>query len=143
MRKTFLILVMVATATLVQAQENASPALLKETSHDFGKIPQGKPVYYTFEWVNKGDKPLRIENVSATCGCTTPEWSREPLAAGGAAPIRVGYNAATEGAFEKQITVSFEGGDVKQLVIKGMVWKAPADSAPANASIQYLKKQMQ
>lgn len=144
MRVTLLaILIFVFAATASAQQQQLTGPMLKETTHDFGSIPQGKPVYYSFAWVNKGDKPLKIENVAASCGCTTPEWDKEPVPAGEVSLIRVGYNAATDGHFEKNITVVFEGGDTKQLVIKGMVWKAPGNSAPANLSIQYLKQQMQ
>ena len=114
---------------------------LKQLEHDFNKIPQGKPVYYTFEIVNTGKTPLKLDNVAATCGCTTPEWSRDPIAAGATAQIKVGYNAAAEGYFEKFITITYNTNQTKQLKIKGTVWKAPAGSAPANASVELLKKQ--
>ncbi|MFI5154603.1 MAG: DUF1573 domain-containing protein, partial [Chitinophagales bacterium] len=53
---------------------------LKETGHNFGKIPQGRPATYIFEIMNNGQEPLRLDNVQASCGCTTPEWSKEPIA---------------------------------------------------------------
>jgi hypothetical protein len=114
---------------------------LKETEHDFGKIPQGKPVYYTFAIVNTGTQPLKLDDVHASCGCTTPEWSREPIAPGSVANIKVGYNAAAENYFEKSITITYNSNQSKQLKIKGTVWKAPEGAAPANASVQFLKKQ--
>ena len=114
---------------------------LKETAHDFGKIAQGKPVYYEFEIVNNSNEPLKLDNVSATCGCTTPEWSRDAIAAGATSKIKVGYNAAAEGPFEKFITITYGGTNVKQLKINGHVWRAPEGAAPVNASIQFLKKQ--
>ncbi|HEY6505973.1 MAG TPA: DUF1573 domain-containing protein [Chitinophagaceae bacterium] len=115
---------------------------LKETEHDFGKIPQGKPVYYIFHVVNTGTTELKLDNVQASCGCTTPEWSREPIAAGATAEIKVGYNAAAEGAFDKVITITYNGNQSKILRIKGSVWKAPEGAAPSNASVQFLKKQI-
>ena len=113
---------------------------LKETEFDFGKIPQNKPVYHTFEFVNTGSKELKIENVQTSCGCTTPEWSREPVAPGAKGTVKVGYNAAAEGAFDKFITIIYNNQS-KQVRIKGTVWKAPEGSAPGNASINLLKKQ--
>ena len=115
--------------------------LIKNTVHDFGKIPQGKPVYYTFEIVNNGKTDLILDNVQAACGCTTPEWSKEPIAPGATAKIKVGYNAAAENYFEKPITITYNGTQSKQLIVKGTVWKAPEGSAPTNASIDLLKKQ--
>ncbi len=114
---------------------------LKETEHDFGKIPQGKPVYYTFEIVNVGSQPLKLDDVHASCGCTTPEWSREEIAPGATAHIKVGYNAASEGGFDKVVTITYNTNQSKILKIKGNVWRAPEGSAPPNSSVQFLKKQ--
>ncbi|HMW66083.1 MAG TPA: DUF1573 domain-containing protein [Chitinophagaceae bacterium] len=112
-----------------------------ESVHDFGQIPQGKPVYFNFEIVNTGKTPLKLDNVQASCGCTTPEWTKDPIAPGASSTIRVGYNAAAINFFEKYITVTYNTNQTKQLTIKGTVWKAPDGSAPANASIDLLKKQ--
>jgi hypothetical protein len=135
-----------AQQSTVQTQAVMSPATevlnLKEVEHDFGKIPQGKPVFYVFEIVNTGTVPLKLDNVQASCGCTTPEWSKDPIAAGGTDKIKVGYNAANEGPFEKYITITY-GNQSKQLKIKGNVWKAPLGSAPSNQSVQFLKQQIQ
>jgi len=114
---------------------------LKETEHDFSKIPQGKPVYYTFDIINTGKTGLKLDDVHASCGCTTPEWSREEIAPGAIGKIKVGYNAAAEGYFEKFITVTYNSNQTKQIKIKGTVWKVPEGSAPANVSVDYLKKQ--
>ena len=125
-----------------QGSSTAEDALkLKETEHDFGKIPQGKPVYHSFEIINTGTEPLKLDNVQASCGCTTPEWSQEAIAPGATATIKVGYNSAAEGQFDKAITITYNTNQTKQLKIKGTVWKAPEGSAPANASVQFLKKQ--
>ena len=132
-----------STASAATAVAPADVLVTKETEHDFGKIPQGKPVYYTFEIANKGTVPLKLDNVVATCGCTTPEWNKDPIPAGGTSRIKVGYNAASEGQFEKFITIQYNGSSTKQIKIKGEVWKAPVGSAPANASIQLLKQQIQ
>ena len=131
-------------AVLKPVQHQAADLLeLKMLVHDFGKIPQNKPVYYTFEWVNKSNVPLKLDNVTASCGCTTPEWSREAVAPGATGQIKVGYNAASEGYFEKPITITYNGNQTKQINIKGTVWKAPGGSAPVNASVQFLKSQIQ
>lgn len=134
------------TITTVQKgdqQTMVDPLAVKEDIHDFGTIPQGKPVYYYFEIVNNGAVPLKLENVQASCGCTTPEWNKEPVAAGSTDKIKVGYNAAVEGPFEKFITITYNGNQTKQIRIKGTVWKAPPGSAPVNSSVQFLKQQLQ
>lgn len=151
MKRILPLLLLLTASYFVEAQTSApvavvpytDPLQLTETEHDFAQIPQGKPVYYTFVIKNTGNVALALDNVQATCGCTTPEWSREPIAVGASAQIKVGYNAAAEGPFEKYITITYNGEKSKQLKIKGTVWKAPEGSAPANASVQFLKKQSQ
>ena len=133
----------VNTVQKTDEQITADALVIKQDLHDFGTIPQGKPVYYNFEIANKGTTPLKLENVQASCGCTTPEWNKEPVAAGGTDKIKVGYNAASEGPFEKFITITYNGNQTKQIRIKGTVWKAPAGSAPQNSSVQFLKQQLQ
>jgi hypothetical protein len=144
MKKLLTLLLIMAVACAGFSQGNtvsADELKFRETEHDFSSIPQGKPVYYTFEVVNTGQTPLKLDDVHASCGCTTPEWNRDPIAPGATAKIKVGYNAAAEGYFEKYITVTYQSIHTKQLKIKGTVWKAPEGSAPTNASINFLKKQ--
>lgn len=141
MKNIFTLLIAVSLFSVAGAQ-STEPLQFRETEYDFGKIPQGRPVYYSFEVINTSDQPLKIENVIATCGCTTPEWTREDIAPGAAARIKVGYNSAAEGYFEKYITVQYNGNVQKQIKIKGIVWKTPATPAPYNASVQFLKQQM-
>lgn len=113
---------------------------LKETEFNFGKIPQGKPVTHVFEVSNTGRNSFKLDNVQASCGCTTPQWDKEKLInAGGKSDITVGYNAAAEGPFTKTITVTYNGSQTKTIQIKGEVWKTPAASAPANADLNELK----
>lgn len=122
------------------ASQPAKEAIeIKEPSHDFGKIPQGRPVTYNFEVKNTGKKPLLIENVQAACGCTTPEWSQEPVAPGASTQIKVGFNAAAEGHFSKSITIIYNNNQTKGLTITGDVFPMPATSAPLNTSLSSIK----
>lgn len=144
MKNVLTLSVLLAAFFFAGAQVSTTPPdvlQLKETEHDFSKIPQNKPVYYVFEIVNTGSQPLKLDDVHASCGCTTPEWSHDAIAPGATASIKVGYNAAAEGPFEKYITITYNTNQTKQLKIKGIVWKTPEGSAPTNASVQFLKKQ--
>ena len=114
---------------------------LKETEYDFGKIPQGKPVTHVFTFTNTGKTPLKLDNVQAACGCTTPEWSKDEIAPGASSKIVVGYNAAADGPFTKSITLTYNGTQTKQIIIKGEVWKTPTTSAPENSGLGALKNQ--
>jgi hypothetical protein len=115
---------------------SAEAIRFNEMSFDFGKIPQGKPVHHVFFVENIAADTLKIENVQTSCGCTTPEYSKEPVNKGGKVDIKVGYNAASEGQFEKSITVTYNGGQVKQLLIRGYVWKTPDASVPSNQGLK-------
>ena len=146
MKKFLLFTFFLIAAFAVKAQTEAAPLetlTVKETEFDFGKIPQGKPVYHVFEIVNNSDKPLKLDNVSASCGCTTPEWSREEIAPRATSVIKVGYNAAAEGPFTKDITITYAANQNKIIKIKGEVWKAPVGAAPTNTSLSFLKRQLQ
>ena len=140
------LLLLTGSFAALQAQTNApaasSPEVvqLKESKYDFGKIQQGRPVTHVFELVNTGNEPLKLDNVQASCGCTTPEWSHDPIAAGATSKITVGYNAASEGVFTKTVTISYKGDQTKTIIISGNVFKSPATSAPENSSISLLKQ---
>ena len=131
----------VETAENNTQQITDSSLFLKETVYDFGKIPQGKPVHHNFEVLNQGIGPMKLVNVQASCGCTTPEWDKDKdIPAGGTSIIKVGYNAASEGQFTKYITITYNDAQTKQITIKGEVWKTPSASAPSNAAINDLKE---
>ncbi|HYG38743.1 MAG TPA: DUF1573 domain-containing protein [Cytophagales bacterium] len=66
----------------------------KEKSYDFGTIQEGEKVRHTFEFTNTGEAPLIIQNASASCGCTVPNWPHEPIAPGKSGKIDVEFNSA-------------------------------------------------
>ena len=101
----------------------------KESSYDFGTIREEKgPVSHTFEFVNTGDAPLLILNASASCGCTRPDYPRNPVKPGKSDKIKVTYNPkGRPGEFTKTVTVrtNIKGKDKKvTLKIKGNVTPA-------------------
>ena len=114
---------------------------LKETEFDFGKIPQGKPVTHVFTVSNTGKTPFKLDNVQASCGCTTPDWDREKMIEPGAsAKITVGFNAGSVSPFTKPVTITYNGTQTKVITIKGEVYATPAVAAPANTEIIDIKK---
>jgi hypothetical protein len=88
-----------------------SPAKFTETKFNFGKLKQNVPATHVFKFVNNGAKPLVIESAVAGCGCTTPEYPKQPITKGKEGTIKVTYNAAAMGAFTKDVTVKFAGQD--------------------------------
>lgn len=128
------------TVATVAPAAQPETLVLKEAEFNFGKIPQGKPVTHVFEIMNSGKDSLKITNVQAGCGCTTPEWEKDKaLAPGASTKITVGFNAAAEGVFNKPVTITYNGTQTKVLFIKGEVWKTPATSAPENKGLGDLK----
>ncbi len=84
--------------------------------HDFGKIKQGVPVTYYFEIKNTSDKPIVVENASASCGCTVPEKPEKPINPGATGKVKVQYNAATVGPFKKDVIIKLAGIDQPKTV---------------------------
>ncbi len=86
--------------------KSAKIEFLEKGVHDFGQITEGDTVEYLYKFVNKGEMPLVINNITASCGCTTPEWPREPLAPGEESAVRVRFNSrGKQGEQHKTVTV--------------------------------------
>lgn len=74
--------------------EGPLPAFsFEKTEHDFGTIKEGEVVSYTFKFKNTGEAPLIISKVQPSCGCTAPDWSREPIPVGGEGFVKVEFDS--------------------------------------------------
>ena len=81
-------------------------AVFEAQNFDFGKIKQGVPATHEFTFTNKSKVTMVITGVQASCGCTTPDWSKNPIPPGGQGFVKATYNAAGVGAFDKSVTVT-------------------------------------
>ncbi len=80
---------------------------LAADSYDFGAVKEGEKVEHEFRFTNTGSAPLIISNVQASCGCTTPEYSKNPIAPGGEGMVKVVFNSAGQvGKQHKVVTVT-------------------------------------
>ena len=115
----------------VMAQTKAEDVIkMNEEKHDFGKLKQGVPVTYFFEIKNISDKPVIVENATASCGCTVPEKPEKPIMPGETAKLKVQYNASSVGTFTKDVFVKLAGVDAqKNVQITGEVLTAEAYEA--------------
>ncbi len=106
---------------------------IEKKSHDFGTIEEGTQATVTFTFKNTGNAPLVLNSVKASCGCTTPTWTREPIAPGEEGTITAVYNSkGRPGNFTKTITVKHNGeGGTEFLSIRGVVKKAAPAVKPA------------
>lgn len=79
---------------------------LPETQHDFGKVPEGKKVEYTFKFENKGTESLVIKDVKTSCGCTAAVVSNNTIKPGESGSIKVDFDTKNrQGRNSKSITV--------------------------------------
>jgi hypothetical protein len=150
MKKITLFLGGLFMAALVNAQapvvpaEAAKPEIstvldIKQSNHDFGKIPYGKAVEFDVEIKNLSADSIKIENVKVGCGCTTPRYQPGPYAPGESFKVTLGFNGYTEGHFEKTADIFFSNGLSQQIRFHGEGYKVPEASAPANGAVQKMK----
>jgi len=89
------------------SNENAPVVELVEDTYDFGQVTEGTKVEHEFRFKNTGGSPLIISNVQASCGCTTPEYSKNPIAPGEEGLVKVVFNSAGQmGKQHKVVTVT-------------------------------------
>ena len=95
----------VSAATVVA---EGTPAFsFNEEFRDFGNIEEGLTVEHIFKFTNSGDAPLIISNAQGSCGCTVPQYSRNPIAPGETGEIKVSFNSAGRaGKQDKRVTLS-------------------------------------
>lgn len=140
MKRFLLLCALAGGMTTVASAQNAAPAAESAAApmfkfdkgdiHDFGTIPEGPVAEYAFEFKNVGKSPLIIQNASASCGCTTPEWSREPVLPGKKGKVVVRYNTQGRvGPIDKTVWIqsnsalpeSMKAGGRYELKIRGTV----------------------
>ena len=94
-----------------------------ESEHDFGQIEEnGGNVSHTFEFINEGDSPLVILSVKPSCGCTTPNWSKDEIKPGKKGFIIAEYNPkGRPGVFRKSLSVITNDNRRSLIFIKGKV----------------------
>ena len=117
-----LVLISVLTFNIVAAEKGAVMTFAEKT-YDFGTIKEADgPVTHVFEFTNTGSEPLVIINVNASCGCTRPEYPKEPVMPGKKGKIKVTFNpAGRPGEFSKEVKIRTNGSKRPVLRITGTV----------------------
>jgi hypothetical protein len=127
MKKSIFLLTILCLFTFsIYSQENKTAVtdsiIFDKLEHDYGTIDKGSDGNCVFTFTNKGQKPLVLSNVRASCGCTVPQWPREPIAPGEKGEIKVKYNTNIVGTFNKSITVNSNAANsIVRLRVKGQV----------------------
>lgn len=125
-----------SSSTLVNVAQNddAGELTFDEETHDFGTLTQktapNNKISHEFVFTNTGKKPVKISQVTASCGCTTPKWSSEPIQPGKKGSILVEYDASRLGSFHKAVTITSDAKTPSKIIfIKGVV-EQPAATSP-------------
>jgi|SRR5690554_4522056 len=125
----------VATAADRDAEAEKFPVItFEESVHDFGTIARGTHVEHTFKFKNTGDAPLMIVNAKSSCGCTVPDWTKEPIAPGDEGELLVKFDGSGQNQVSKTITLTTntEAG-TENLTIRAFVTPDnPAAKAPTS-----------
>lgn len=128
MKALLLILSFCVTLAKSYSQTQSPKIVFEKETHDFGTIKEEDgSVSYDFIFTNTGSQPLIIQSVKASCGCTTPEWTKDPVLPGKKGFVRATYNpAGRPGPFNKSITVTSNAeNSTVTLFIKGNVIPKP------------------
>lgn len=89
----------------------------EKEEHDFGTIKEGEVVMYDFKFTNTGKTDMIISNARGSCGCTQPEWPREPIAPGKSGVMKVGFNSTGKpGQNKKAVTIIYNGYPSKKVI---------------------------
>lgn len=121
-------------AALTQAPPALAPEPLKQTTiafkeseHEFGDVKEGDFAKYEFVFTNTGTEPLYVRDAKASCGCTTPEWTKDTIAPGAEGKILVQFNSqGRPGDFNKSVTVlANTDPEATVITIKGHVIPSP------------------
>ncbi len=112
---------------------NGAKISFTETEHNYGTIQKGGNGDCEFTFKNEGNEPLILQNVKASCGCTTPSYTQKPVMPGQTGTIKVHYNTNNVGGFSKTVTVTSNAVDNPRVVlrIKGNVKQEGEQTAPA------------
>jgi hypothetical protein len=104
----------------------AAEITFAEAEHNFGNVEQNSEATYAFIFKNTGKGDLLINNVQTSCGCTIPEWTRDPVEKKRSGIVKVHYNTKIVGSFHKTITVYSNAiNSPVTLKIKGTVVPVP------------------
>lgn len=127
----FGLLALLTASVAMTAHPRLSSALFSwtKTTHNFGRIAQGKPATAEFAFTNKGELPLVISRAKGSCGCTGVTYPKEAIMPGSSGVVKATFNAALTGAFNKSVTVesNAEGGTMV-LYVQGEVVKEVANA---------------
>lgn len=111
------------SAASVQQDDVKAGVYIENDTFDFGTISKdGDKVSVTFVIQNKTDKAVNLVSVNSSCGCTTSEWTKEPIAPGAKTTLKAIFNPKGQfGTINKKVTAVLDDGTKLTMIIKGIV----------------------
>jgi len=107
----------------------ASAVKFEQVVYNFGEVPYGSDVSHTFKFTNVSPNAIAVKDVGTSCGCTTPGYSKEPVAPGKTGSVTAKYDSSRIGGFNKTLTVFINDEQIK-LTIVGTVKEPKSEKAP-------------
>ena len=126
----------VAAAADRDAKAGEYPVMtFEETEFDFGTIDQGTPVEHVFKFTNTGKAPLVIVDAKSSCGCTVPQFTKDPVAPGDTGEMLVKFNGSGKNQVSKTVTITANTESGKETIkIKAFV-NAPETVTPTGSNV--------
>lgn len=127
-----------AASQVEEKPEGPLPAFnFPSLEHDFGTINEGDVVEHTFTFVNTGEAPLIIQGVQASCGCTAPDWSKDPIPVGGKGFVKAKFDSQGKPNINNRTVTVTANTWPKQTVLRIKAMVTPADQVkPADGPLK-------
>jgi len=114
----------------------AAEISFEKDMHDFGTMKQGSDVSYKYIFTNTGEAPLIISDVKRSCGCTTPGWTKEPVAPGKSGYVILAYDSKRVGPYNKSVSVISNSAEHPEVILKfkGVIEVVEGNGAPVKTT---------
>lgn len=117
--------------------EGPLPKMAFETvDHDFGTIREGQVVEYTYSFKNTGEAPLIIQSAQGSCGCTVPDWSKQPIPVGGTGFVKAKFDSKGFSNIQNKTVTVTANTWPKQTVLRFKALVTKADAVPSEGPVR-------
>lgn len=128
MKQGFIVLLLLISFGTIRAQEKKSKTMdpsfkFSEKVYNFGTVKQGEDINYEFVFKNIGKAPLLISDISSTCGCSVPEWSKEPVLQNNSGVIKVSFDTKGKLGLQDRVFTIYSNvkGEPEKIHLKGNI----------------------
>lgn len=141
MKKIWITLtILLVSSAVTLAQKTSGPVMkFDKEVYEFGTVKAGTKVQHDFVFTNSGNEPLIISNAQGSCGCTVPDYPKQPIKKGEKAAIKVSFDSTGRtGVQEKTVTITSNSSDTptKVIYIRGTVEAAPLNVTPESKPVE-------